>query len=450
VRFTRGACLALFAVARDAHAHGFGQRYDLPLPLELYVTGAALTVVVSCVIFALYLRAAPRQRWSQGIDLRFPSLVVAILRGLAVLAYALIVFAGLFGNQNPFKNLVPVSVWAVGWVGLAYMSALVGDFWKIANPLDTLFAPFERFTTKRPMPRALGCWPAVAFYALFLWMEIAWDGSDSPRAIVIVILVYSVLTGIAMAYFGREAWLERGEALSRFFATLGRFAPLHFELSPERRVVACRLRPYAAGLIPNEPLTPSEIAFVILVLAGVSFDGFLETPAWQALDWPRTAGLFAAPVVFACVYLLFCRLIAAAGGMKGAGAVQTIAGSLALTLVPIAIAYEVAHYFSFLVQAAQYLVPIASDPFGWGWNLFGTANVFVRLAVVETRIVWIVSVIAIVAGHVAAIYLGHVLAMRIFPEHRAAVRSEGPMLVLMVAYTMLSLWIVAQPIVSTR
>ena len=121
-----------------------------------------------------------------------------------------------------------------------------------------------------------------------------------------------------------------------------------------------------------------------------------------------------------------------------------------LTLVPIAIAYQVAHYLSFLVQAGQYVIPLASDPFGWGWNLFGTRNYFARVGIVDARLVWIVSVVALVAGHVAALYLAHVLSMREFADRRAAVRSQGPMLVLMVGYTMLSLWIIAQPIVTSR
>ncbi|HWP90276.1 MAG TPA: hypothetical protein VNM70_20515, partial [Burkholderiales bacterium] len=60
------------------------------------------------------------------------------------------------------------------------------------------------------------------------------------------------------------------------------------------------------------------------------------------------------------------------------------------------------------------------------------------------------SVIAIVLGHVAAVYLAHVMAVRVFGDRRAALRSQYPMLALMLGYTMMSLWIIAQPIVSSR
>jgi hypothetical protein len=286
----------------------------------------------------------------------------------------------------------------------------------------------------------------------------AWAGSDSPRGIATVIAAYAALTWAGMWAFGREAWLAHGEVFSLVFGTLARFSPMRIGLS-ERRITEWHLRPYAVGLFERDPLDGSRIALVILILAAVTFDGFLETPAWAAIaeaiapedaHWPRSAGLVFAPLFFGAIFLFFCRLIALGGGARASVPPRRIAGLFVLTLVPIAIAYQFAHYLSFLVQASQYMVPLASDPFGWGWNLFRTVNDFVRVNVLDARFVWIASLVAIVAGHVAALYLAHSLSIREFRDRRAALRSQFPMLVLMVAYTMSSLWIVAQPIVSTR
>jgi hypothetical protein len=272
-------------------------------------------------------------------------------------------------------------------------------------------------------------------------MEVAWEGSDSPASVAALMLGYAGLTWTGMWLYGRETWLERGEVFNRVFGVFARFAPLRFELA-ERRVVGWELRPYAVGLFEREPQGPSEFALVILILAAVSFDGFLETPAWAAISqalsddeaarWPRTLGLLAAPILFASVFLLCSRMAAV------------------MCLVPIAIAYLVAHYLSFLVTAGQYLVPLVSDPLGLGWNLFGTAQHFVRMGIVDARWVWMIALGVIVAGHVAALYLGHLVAMRDSSGRRAAVRGQLPMLALMVGYTMASLWIIAQPIVSNR
>jgi hypothetical protein len=453
-----------------AAAHGFGQRYDLPLPLALYACGAALTIVVSCVMFALYARAPRPQgyaRWdllSTGIGRALASAgSIAALRLAAVVIFLFLLFAGFFGNQNAFRNVVPVMVWAIGWVGLAYFSALVGDAWKVVNPFETMFAAAERLSAspgpRLRLPASVEAWPAVALYLLFLWLETSWPGADSPRGIATAMAAYAVATWIGMWLFGREEWLARGEVFALVFGILARFAPSHIELDARRRVTAWHLRPYAVGLFENAPLDSSRTALVLVMLAAVTFDGFLETPAWAAIvelsagedsRFLRTAGLLLTPLLFGLLYLGSCRLIALAGGLRAGASRERIAGLFVLTLVPIAIAYLLAHYLSFIVQAAQYLVPLASDPLGWGWNLFSTANAFVRVSVLDARFVWIASVAAIVTGHIAALYLAHSLSMREFADRARARRSQFPMLVLMVAYTMTSLWIIAQPIVSSR
>jgi hypothetical protein len=120
-----------------------------------------------------------------------------------------------------------------------------------------------------------------------------------------------------------------------------------------------------------------------------------------------------------------------------------------LSLIPIALAYHLAHYLSFLLIVGQYMIPLISDPFGFGWNLFGTKLYFFKIGIVNARFVWITSVVAIVVGHIIAVYIAHVVAMRAFGNNRAALLSQMPMLILMVAYTMISLWILAQPVVET-
>jgi hypothetical protein len=119
-----------------------------------------------------------------------------------------------------------------------------------------------------------------------------------------------------------------------------------------------------------------------------------------------------------------------------------------LSLVPIAIAYHLAHYFSLLAIAGQFIIPLASDPFGYGWDLFGTTLYRIDIGLVDARFIWYLAVAAIVIGHIIAVWIGHVTAYGVFHEPRAARRSQYPMLALMIGYTMLSLWILAQPIVE--
>ena len=112
--------------------------------------------------------------------------------------------------------------------------------------------------------------------------------------------------------------------------------------------------------------------------------------------------------------------------------------------MPIALVYAVAHYFTLLVIQGQYALPLASDPFGFGWDLFGTARLRARTSrPSRPNTVWYVQVGALVAGHVAGLTVAHDRAVTILPE-RDALRSQYAMLGLMVVYTVGGLWLLSR------
>ena len=157
--------------------------------------------------------------------------------------------------------------------------------------------------------------------------------------------------------------------------------------------------------------------------------------------------MLAFPLLFLEIYLIFSVLMALVSGWRLSGLM--LARVFIFTLVPIAIAYHIAHYLSFLLVQGQRLLPLASDPFGFGWNLLGTAEYGINIGIVGAQFGWYTMVLAIVAGHIIAVYLAHLVALRTLRQRTIALRSQYPMLVLMVGYTMLSLWILAQPIVES-
>jgi hypothetical protein len=122
--------------------------------------------------------------------------------------------------------------------------------------------------------------------------------------------------------------------------------------------------------------------------------------------------------------------------------------SFVFSLVPIALAYNLSHYLSFILISGQQILSLLSDPLGTGWNIFGTANYKVNIAVIDARFAWITSVVSIVLGHIISVFIAHVISLRRTTGNKIAVRSQYPMLALMVFYTVISLWIVAQPIVE--
>jgi hypothetical protein len=219
------------------------------------------------------------------------------------------------------------------------------------------------------------------------------------------------------------------------------------------------LRPFGAGLLDNQPVSASMMAFVLLVLSTVIYDGLLTTPDWSSVEHAlsafvpggvlviRTVGLLVLWFLFLATYLAISAIISVVAKQRSALA---IAQSFALTLVPIAIGYHLAHYLVFLLIQGQYIVPLLSDPFGYGWNLFGTAGYRIDIGIVGARFAWYTAVTAILLGHIAAVYLAHVKAIRIFGTRAAVLRSQVPLTALMMVYTFISLSILAEPIVERR
>ena len=86
------------------------------------------------------------------------------------------------------------------------------------------------------------------------------------------------------------------------------------------------------------------------------------------------------------------------------------------------------------------MIRLASDPFGTGADWFGTADHQIDFQLVSANLIWAVQVTAIVLGHLVGLALAHDRALELAPNHRLALRSQYPMLVLMVILTVSGLW----------
>jgi hypothetical protein len=253
--------------------------------------------------------------------------------------------------------------------------------------------------------------------------------------------------------YGVDTWSARGEGFALYFGFLARLSIW------ERRGRVLGLRPPLAGL-PRLDRPPGTVAFVVTMIGTVTFDGLSQGPAWTSLrgdlvDAFTSLGVSAggAPQWASTVGLLFCvALIAAfyALGISGARSVGGRFGEAELrrqfvhTLVPIAAVYVAAHYFTFLIFEGQGVIYLASDPFGQGWDLFGTSSVGIDYGLIGQTATWYVQVAFVLCGHVAGLVLAHDRALSLYDEVRTAVRSQYWMLGVMVGFTSLALWLLAQ------
>lgn len=446
----RGLAVALIGliVVPPAFGHGIGARGDLPIPKNFFIWAATLAVVLSFFVAAVMWQTprvarAATGRLVGGRGVRTLRLAVApFVRTLALVA-AIVVLAAAWGGVNdPNDNIAPVAVYVVFWVGVLWASALFGDVWRMLNPWDSLamWAGGRIGTAPDPDPadRRLvsSHWPAAAGLLAFQWLELAHPHPSSPRVVAIAITAYSVVLMAAAARWGR-VWLQTGEGFTVLFGLAARIAPIG--RGQDGRVA---LRAPFAGLA-GVPARRGTAAVVLTVIGGTTFDG-VSRSSWYAdrtrdlTGWDRglanTAGLLACIAAVSLAYAVSCWAVA----RLGHGGWRQTLERFAPTLVPIALAYSVAHYFSLLVFEGQGARRLVSDPFGQGWDLFGTAADRIDYRVIGTTTIALVQTAAIVIGHVASVILAHDRALEDFTQKRATV-SQIPMLVMMVALTVTGL-----------
>ena len=565
---------AAFAVAvvlapTTVLAHGFGERYDLPVPLDYFLIGAAAAVALSFVVIGLFVQRQPTAdryprfnllgpSWSRriltGVVLPVPAraavaavhavlgaslgvallvgdgdradgvltagfaaalllappvaaavvtgkVVTAPLKALSVTLFAIVVAAAFFGTDKPIENLAPTFVWIGWWVGLGYAVALLGNVWALINPWKIVYEWAEKLLRVEDSgpdadadryPADWELWPAAILFLIFAWLENVYSDSSIPLNLGMLVVLYSIVTWAGMVAFGKHRWLARGEAFTVLFGLFSRFSPTEARVTDDALCGDCTLdcdsagdgcvdcyqcferavdagqgefnvRPYAVGLASPVRMTTAAGAFVIIALASVTFDGLTATEIWttvvtksygavtdvfgpSALEVINTAGLVLLPLLFVGVYLLVVTGVRLLSRDRGSN--LDVAKTFVLSLVPIALAYNLAHFISLLVIQGQNLVPLASDPFGVGWDLFGTLDYRIDTGVIGPQLVWFVSVAAIIIGHIISVYVAHVIAARRTADRSLALKGQYPMLALMVFYTTTSLWIIAQPIAS--
>lgn len=464
------AAMLFSGLPLPAWPHAFAERYDLPAPLGYFVVGAAAAVALSFVVAAAFVRSVPRELHDGGFVVRLGPLLPAlrvICRTVSIILLCMVVVAGLFGTRNPEMNLAPILVWIVWWVGLSFLVACIGNIWSALDPWRALFEGTDKLARRVGLanginlgaayPQRLGTWPAVILLVAFVWIEVVYPHAAVPSHVGWMALAWSVFTLTGMVCFGGEVWRRNADVFAIYFSTLARFAPI--DIGPDGRSIV--LRPPGRGLITAGAVPSGMVGFVIAMLSTVMFDGLLGTQAmaltqvaladWMALH-PLAGGysLGAAGIItmwlfFLLAYMLACRATARLVRDRTAG---TIARLFVLTLVPIAIAYNVAHYFHYLLVQGQLIIPLLSDPLGRRWDLFGTAMYYPDIGILDARFIWYLAITSIVAGHVISIWLAHRLALREFGARGKAVAASVPLTVLMVLYTVISLLIIADPLVQ--
>jgi hypothetical protein len=402
----------------------------------MFAYGAAAALLISFAGLAVFWRSARMEQGIEGRVLLQPNWLTRGLsdagRVIGLLLFLLVVVAAWIGDDETVENITPVFVYVVFWVGMTLVCALVGDLWRVVNPFDTLAAAVEAVRRRPPRPYRWGRWPAVAGLAGFVWLELVYPARAEPRTLAVAIVLYTAAVLAGVVRWGRD-WLQQGEGFTAFFGLLAHMAPLYAD--GEGRI---RLRPPLAGLVGLRPDGATQ-ALVIVALGSTSFDGLSRTRFWIDLTRNTSSTQQALLATVGLIWAVSVVTLAFMGAMRVTGRLQRrrhpeLAAAFVHSLVPIAFAYALAHYFSLLIFEGQSALALASDPLGWGWDLFGTAGNAVDFTAVSTTTIAYVQAGGIVAGHVAGVVVAHDRALALFPS-REATRSQYPLLAAMVVFT---------------
>jgi hypothetical protein len=451
-------------------AHALASRQDLPVPAWLFAWGASIVLIVSFVALAAGWRS-PRfeelhqrplgARLSRGL-LGLPAQIVFGLIGIFLLGLA--VYAGLEGTVAPDRNFALTFLFVTCWLGFPFFSAIFGDLFRPFNPWRAIGRAagggFRLIAGQRAAhlayPEWLGRWPAVAGLFAVVWLEVVYGKGGigfEPHTVAVAALLYSVYTLAMMAVFGVEKWCERGEVFSVYFGMFGQLG-----IFGARDGQLERRRPFSAAT--RWATVPGSAAVVIASIATTSFDGGQEGAFADALEtvtgWMYDLGfsVVASLRLSGTIFMLLCFAGVGLIYMLGVRGMRTVPGAPSLaklrvgfahTLIPIALAYLVAHYFSFFVfqEQAQFTY-LLSDPLGTGTtDLFGTAGSGVDYTILSANTIWYVQVAALVVGHVIGLMLAHDRALVYWPDYKLATASQYWMLAVMVAFTCFGLYLLS-------
>lgn len=449
-------------------AHGLVGRTDLPIPAWLFGWGAAVVLVLSFVALAV-LWPKPRLEGARERRVLHVPAWLEIPCGLIGIAlFVLVVYAGLEGAQVDTANLAPTFVYVLFWVGLLPLQVLLGDVFALFNPwravgraVGWVSGRLAGDSLPEPMayPEKLGRWPAAIGILCFAWLELVSTSRSDPSTLSVLILAYAAIQLVGMSLYGVSQWERYGDAFAVYFNLFARLSPLRWERG------TLYVRALLSGVTTLDAV-PGTVALLCTMIGTTTFDGFSQGTLWlggqgsptgaatwladrfaslglaseHALEAASTVGLVVVVLLVGGLFRLGIR------GMRTVGEGHTedeLARGFVHTLIPIALAYLVAHYVSSLLFQGQALGYLVSDPLGDGSDLFGTSSWAIDYALLGATAIWYVQVAALVTGHLAGLVLAHDRALVLYRQPGDATRSQVWMLGVMVGFTCLGLWLLS-------
>lgn len=452
----------LFVIPPSVSAHAFGALYNLPVPFWLYLYGAVAVLVVSFLLFGYFLNTKPSLGYPSVKSITLSrllnnSIFINIAKVISVLLFVLTIVSGLFGVDAAYLNFNMTFFWIFCVTGLTILSGFMGNIYALLNPWKIIIDFYQKLAGPVipyiEYPKRAGYYPALIIFIVLIWLELI--GQTTPFTLSIILLQYTIINFFGYFLVGNN-WFKYCEFFSVFFRLISLVSVL------ERAGNTVRIRPPFAGILTTKATHFSQIYFVIFMLSSTAFDGFRETTIAIRLYWGyfdsffrsifgenaylyfQTIGLLFSIFVFLALFMIsiFITKIVTRTRIK----ISELALGFIFTLIPIAFAYNIAHYYTLIFTEGPRIFELIQDPFGWGWRIVDPSYL-PSSQILNADFVWHSQVLIILIGHIAGVYLSHVISLQLF-NRKLAMLSQLPLLILMVIYTIIGLWILSQPLGS--
>ncbi|WP_237561319.1 hypothetical protein [Halostella pelagica] len=439
--------VAVALLSGRAFAHGGALRSSgesLAVPTWLFLATGGGVVGASFLLASLVTdRTLVRRIDEYGSTLALSRARVVDVFGsiVGVAGLAAVLWFGVRGPTDPFRNLAVLVVWVGWWAGYVMSVYLVGNTWPTLNPFRTLVELLP--SLELAYPERLGSWPSVAGLIALIWVEVVSPLADDPQLLAQVVAAYTAVTVVGGAAFGPERWFSTVDPVSRVFSYYGRVAPV------ERIDDGLSLRLPGMALTDSRGVDSiSEVAFIVALLWVTTYDGLVTVPAWA--DATRGAVGAGLPVQAVYVGSLLGGFVLFFGAYVLASYASwrlaetylrpaRLARNFAPPLLAIAAGYHLAHFLGYFLSLLPPLTAALSDPFSPPSN---------PLTYVMPSWFGGLELTFVLVGHLVAIWVAHAAAYDVFPGRLQAIRSQYPFILVMVIYTMVSLWIVSEPSVT--
>ncbi len=404
-------------------SHGIINVGDLPIPFNMVLNAAVLTVVVTFV----FLKVSWKESILTSEEKLFLTKQSPSGKLLGLLVLVLLTVPGLVNNEVAKVSVTPLILWVFLWIGVPVLGLLFGDLYAKFNPLSIIVN--QKGDSKN-------VYVATFLFICLTWFELVWTKPGNPRHIGIVFLLLIVVVSLVQKFY-KKTIIEVDPLLV-----------LHHLYSKMR---ITNKAPVFRGLLNNlsnlAQLKGMEY-FILLMIGTVTYDGLRETTFWFNLFGTRSYETSFSTMAFLLmnlIVIIFYRF-ACYFAIRVSGEnydLNEISLKFGHTMLPIAFAYHVTHYLGLLLFESQTLLYRLNDPLGFGWNLFNAQETTIDYFL-EPIVLWTVMVIVTLAGHMLSVVLAHDLSVKIF-GHQKSDKTQYIFLFITVALTLQALFVLSVP-----